>query len=107
MQSRPLVLPLHEGDAAVIAADPTYERLTRARCFYPAEAPFRHMVTRGGFRMSVVMTDCGALGWVSDRDCRSNTNRADLTTRAAGWLLMWLLCSTNEAGTQPSIRKIK
>ncbi|HEX4772260.1 MAG TPA: DNA oxidative demethylase AlkB [Bryobacteraceae bacterium] len=32
-----------------------------------AEAPFRHMVTPGGFRMSVAMTNCGPLGWVSDR----------------------------------------
>lgn len=30
-------------------------------------APFRHMVTPGGFRMSVAMTNCGAYGWVSDR----------------------------------------
>ena len=30
------------------------------------QAPFRHMVTPGGFRMSVAMTNCGALGWVSD-----------------------------------------
>jgi alkylated DNA repair protein (DNA oxidative demethylase) len=29
-------------------------------------APFRHMVTPGGFRMSVAMSNCGALGWVSD-----------------------------------------
>jgi alkylated DNA repair protein (DNA oxidative demethylase) len=32
-----------------------------------ARAPFRHMVTPGGFRMSVAMTNCGSLGWVSDR----------------------------------------
>ena len=32
-----------------------------------AEAPFRHMVTPGGFRMSVGMTNCGLLGWVTDR----------------------------------------
>jgi alkylated DNA repair protein (DNA oxidative demethylase) len=32
-----------------------------------AQAPFRHMVTPGGFRMSVAMTNCGALGWVSDK----------------------------------------
>ncbi|MBV9302135.1 MAG: DNA oxidative demethylase AlkB [Acidobacteriaceae bacterium] len=32
-----------------------------------AAAPFRHMVTPGGFRMSVAMTNCGPLGWVSDR----------------------------------------
>jgi DNA oxidative demethylase len=31
------------------------------------EAPFRHMVTPGGFRMSVAMTNCGAYGWVTDR----------------------------------------
>jgi len=31
-----------------------------------AQAPLRHMVTPGGFRMSVAMTNCGALGWVSD-----------------------------------------
>ncbi|GGI16835.1 DNA oxidative demethylase AlkB [Oxalicibacterium faecigallinarum] len=31
------------------------------------EAPFRHLVTPGGFTMSVAMTNCGPLGWVSDR----------------------------------------
>jgi DNA oxidative demethylase len=30
-------------------------------------APFRHLETPGGFRMSVAMTNCGSLGWVSDR----------------------------------------
>lgn len=30
-------------------------------------APFRHMVTPGGFRMSVAMTNCGSVGWVTDR----------------------------------------
>jgi DNA oxidative demethylase len=30
-------------------------------------APFRHMVTPAGHRMSVAMTNCGALGWVTDR----------------------------------------
>lgn len=32
-----------------------------------AAAPFRHMVTPGGFRMSAAMTNCGAAGWVTDR----------------------------------------
>jgi DNA oxidative demethylase len=32
-----------------------------------AAAPFRHMVTPGGFVMSVAMTNCGAAGWVTDR----------------------------------------
>lgn len=32
-----------------------------------ARAPFRHMVTPGGFTMSVAMTNCGSYGWLSDR----------------------------------------
>jgi alkylated DNA repair protein (DNA oxidative demethylase) len=32
-----------------------------------AKAPFRHLITPGGFRMSVGMTNAGPLGWVSDR----------------------------------------
>lgn len=32
-----------------------------------AKAPFRHMVTPGGYRMSVAMTNCGTYGWVTDR----------------------------------------
>lgn len=32
-----------------------------------AKAPFRHMVTPGGFRMSVAMTNCGSFGWVTDK----------------------------------------
>jgi len=32
-----------------------------------AVAPFRHLVTRGGYPMSVGMTNCGRVGWVSDR----------------------------------------
>lgn len=31
-----------------------------------AAAPLRHLVTPGGFRMSVAMTNCGSRGWVSD-----------------------------------------
>lgn len=31
-----------------------------------AHAPFRHMATPGGRRMSVAMTNCGAAGWVTD-----------------------------------------
>lgn len=32
-----------------------------------AQAPLRHLVTPGGYTMSVAMTNCGPLGWVSDR----------------------------------------
>ncbi|HEX9587261.1 MAG TPA: DNA oxidative demethylase AlkB [Bradyrhizobium sp.] len=31
------------------------------------QAPFRHMVTPGGHQMSVAMTNCGSVGWVTDR----------------------------------------
>jgi alkylated DNA repair protein (DNA oxidative demethylase) len=30
-------------------------------------APFRNMVTPGGYRMSVAMTNCGHAGWITDR----------------------------------------
>jgi DNA oxidative demethylase len=32
-----------------------------------AVAPFRHMVTPGGHAMSVAMTNCGDVGWITDR----------------------------------------
>lgn len=32
-----------------------------------ADAPFRHMHTPGGLPMSVAMSNCGALGWITDR----------------------------------------
>jgi alkylated DNA repair protein (DNA oxidative demethylase) len=32
-----------------------------------ALAPFRHMVTPGGYAMSVAMTNCGQVGWLADR----------------------------------------
>jgi len=32
-----------------------------------AAAPLRHLVTPGGHTMSVAMSNCGPLGWVSDR----------------------------------------
>ena len=30
-------------------------------------SPFRHMITPGGHRMSVAMTNCGPTGWITDR----------------------------------------
>jgi alkylated DNA repair protein (DNA oxidative demethylase) len=32
-----------------------------------AAAPLRHMLTPGGLAMSVAMSNCGELGWISDR----------------------------------------
>src|SRR3954470_5860097 len=31
------------------------------------QAPFRHMPTPGGFGMSLAITNCGAVGWGTDR----------------------------------------
>lgn len=45
---------------------PDEQRLRAGVLAISAAAPFRHMQTPGGFRMSVAMTNCGALGWVSD-----------------------------------------
>jgi alkylated DNA repair protein (DNA oxidative demethylase) len=39
--------------------------LAELRCILD-RAPARHMTTPGGFRMSVAMSNCGALGWVTD-----------------------------------------
>ncbi len=32
-----------------------------------SQSPLRHMVTPGGYTMSVAMTNCGALGWTTDQ----------------------------------------
>ena len=60
--------PLAEGAALLrgFAADMT-ESLIAGLGRVTALAPFRHMMTPGGYRMSVAMTNCGNLGWVSDR----------------------------------------
>jgi DNA oxidative demethylase len=44
-------------------------------------APFRHLVTPGGQTMSVAMTNCGPVGWVSDRTGYRYTARDPLTER--------------------------
>lgn len=62
------VEPLEEG-AVVLrgfadeAAPALVEEITRVA----QAAPFRHLVTPGGYTMSVAMTNCGRVGWVSDR----------------------------------------
>lgn len=43
------------------------EALLQAVQDVTAAAPLRHLVTPGGYTMSVAMGNCGALGWVSDR----------------------------------------
>ena len=49
------------------AALPYETNLLTTLCDIAAESPFRHMVTPGGYTMSVAMTTCGAAGWVTDR----------------------------------------
>jgi alkylated DNA repair protein (DNA oxidative demethylase) len=42
-------------------------------------SPFRHLVTPGGQTMSVAMTNCGPVGWVSDRSGYRYSSRDPLT----------------------------
>lgn len=58
------------GAAAVVLRAFARERaraLVAAVGEIAAAAPFRNMVTPGGYRMSVAMTNCGRAGWVTDR----------------------------------------
>jgi alkylated DNA repair protein (DNA oxidative demethylase) len=48
-------------------ATPCVAQLLPALAAIQQASPFRHMVTPGGFHMSVALTNCGALGWTSDR----------------------------------------
>jgi alkylated DNA repair protein (DNA oxidative demethylase) len=59
--------PLAEG-AAILRAyvEKDAAALLEAVGQVVALAPFRHMITPGGYRMSVSMTNCGPLGWVSN-----------------------------------------
>jgi alkylated DNA repair protein (DNA oxidative demethylase) len=88
-------------DGAVLLAGfalPVEHALLAGIAAVAAVAPFRHMVTPGGFTMSVAMTSCGDAGWVTDRKgyryaaADPETGRpwpampaafADLATRAA------------------------
>jgi DNA oxidative demethylase len=49
------------------AALPFEKELLAALNGVTAISPFRHMITPGGYTMSVAMTNCGAAGWVTDR----------------------------------------
>lgn len=46
---------------------PNADRLMTALAAVAEQSPFHRMETPGGFLMSVAMTNCGPLGWVSDR----------------------------------------
>src|ERR1700694_2018988 len=82
MQSEPLSTDLFENipdvrasqenmaEGAVLLrglARPVESALIAALRDIGKRAPFRHMTTPGGYRMSVAMTNCGSAGWVTDR----------------------------------------
>ncbi len=46
---------------------PRIEQLLPALKSVIERAPLRHMMTPGGFSMSVATSSCGALGWITDR----------------------------------------
>ncbi|MBV6826640.1 DNA oxidative demethylase AlkB [Pseudomonas sp. PD9R] len=46
---------------------PWLDRLLPALETVLAAAPFRQMITPGGFTMSVALSNCGTLGWTTDR----------------------------------------
>jgi alkylated DNA repair protein (DNA oxidative demethylase) len=48
-------------------ADEQADALVQAIEQVTAQAPFRQMQTPGGYTMSVAMSNCGELGWVTDR----------------------------------------
>jgi DNA oxidative demethylase len=49
------------------AALPFEKDLLAALNGITAASPFRHMVTPGGYTMSVAMTNCGTAGWITGR----------------------------------------
>ena len=55
--------------------------LERALAAVVGAAPFRHMTTPGGFRMSAAMTNCGRYGWVSDEHGYQYATRDPLSGR--------------------------
>jgi alkylated DNA repair protein (DNA oxidative demethylase) len=63
-QAKPKFAPTILHGFALAAADELLAALARII----AQSPFRHMRTPGGLAMSVAMTNCGNVGWVTDRE---------------------------------------
>jgi alkylated DNA repair protein (DNA oxidative demethylase) len=66
------VLPARQpiGEGALLLrgfARSIQQDLLNAVKWVSEQAPFRRMFTPGGHQMSVAMTNCGSLGWVTDR----------------------------------------
>jgi alkylated DNA repair protein (DNA oxidative demethylase) len=95
-----LTLPLDLGDSAERAptelgegavhlpnfAKPLEAALLAQIEMLTQEAPFRRMSTRGGHVMSVALTNCGPLGWVSDQSGYRYSEHDPLTAKP--WPLM-------------------
>ena len=76
-----LMTPLFDSDSLPWSREPLEEGAVLLRGFASADAavlieevgriaqaaPFRHLAVPGGHTMSVAMTNCGRVGWVSDR----------------------------------------
>jgi alkylated DNA repair protein (DNA oxidative demethylase) len=87
-------LPLPFADLASGDSIPLGEGITWLRRFadsatlmplidhVASAAPFRHLVTPGGQTMSAAMTNCGPLGWVSDRSGYRYSSRDPSTGHA-------------------------
>jgi DNA oxidative demethylase len=68
VRSGPAKEPLADGAAVLRGyATPMAVDLWRDIGTVLDAAPARHLITPGGLRMSVAMSNCGELGWVSDR----------------------------------------
>ena len=75
------MIPLFDNETSLGTREPLEPGAVLLRGFATSEAPalledvarvaklspFRHLVTPGGHTMSVAMTNCGRVGWVSDR----------------------------------------
>jgi DNA oxidative demethylase len=75
------MISLFDSDSSLPSREQLEEGAVLLRGFATAQAPvlveevertaqaaaFRHLVTPGGYTMSVAMTNCGRVGWVSDR----------------------------------------
>ncbi len=74
----PAELPLGPGALLLpsFAAPPADADCLQALMQVLAQAPLRHMLTPGGRRMTVAMSNCGAWGWTSDVD-RYRYRRSD------------------------------
>ena len=65
---------------------PFEETLMKSLMAITTDAPFRHMLTPGGRKMSVAMSNCGSGGWITDKKGYRYDHLAPLTDKA--WPVM-------------------